>query len=73
MERIKKNLVASVLHHHAQHHHSEFFPNDTLVCPVQSSPHTEIVFLSNIHRLDFLMEAYSVHCDEHVETFFTGC
>jgi hypothetical protein len=71
----KKNLVASVLYfyHHAELHHSAFCPNGALVCSVQFSHHTVIFIPVNFHRLDFLMEAYSVLCEEHAETLFTAC
>jgi len=64
-----KKPVASVLYRHAQHHHSAFCPNGALVCSVQFSHHTVIFILRNFHRLDFLMEAYTVLCEEHAETF----
>jgi hypothetical protein len=50
-----------------------FAPDGALVCAVQFSHHTVIFVLCNFHRLDFLMEAYSVLCEVHAETLFTGC
>ena len=68
-----KKILASVLYLHAELHHSAFCPDGALVCSVQFSHHTVNFILRDFHRLDFLIEAYSVLCEEHAETLFTGC
>jgi hypothetical protein len=61
--------VASVLYHHAQQHHSAICPNGALVCSVQFSHHMATSIVVNFHRLNFLMEALCVLCEEQAETF----